>query len=455
MYLNQVNSDVAQPAMEGRRVQLYLLMLAVDAVLVMGSFFLAGGVYRGEWPLPFAISMGWAFLPIYIVIATYQRCYSVRGLDEWRFAIGQVVLTLVISGMLCTVMIFYAKAATDFSRVMLTLALTFSFVGISIFRIVLNALIRRSYGPSVSAVLIVMDGGPPIDIPGAQVVHTDTFDINDANDNPQGLDQIGRLMRGMDRVIVSCESDRRSDWASVMRSAGVRGEVLSVAIQQLGAIALEREGHQALLVVSTGPLALHARLFKRIMDIAITVPALVLLSPLMLLVALLIKLEDGGPVFFVQPRMGQHNCLFNMLKFRSMGVGKGDTAGARSTSRTDDRVTRIGAFIRRTSIDELPQLINVLRSEMSIVGPRPHALGSQAGEKLFWEVDRKYWQRHSLKPGLTGLAQVRGHRGATQTESHLVDRLDADLEYIRDWTLWGDIKIILATARVLVHPNAY
>ena len=94
-------------------------------------------------------------------------------------------------------------------------------------------------------------------------------------------------------------------------------------------------------------------------------------------------------------------------------------------------MTRVGRFIRRTSIDELPQLVNVLRGEMSMVGPRPHALGSQAGDKLFWRIDQAYWRRHSLKPGLTGLAQIRGFRGATDEEADLQNRLDADLEYIR------------------------
>jgi lipopolysaccharide/colanic/teichoic acid biosynthesis glycosyltransferase len=203
------------------------------------------------------------------------------------------------------------------------------------------------------------------------------------------------------------------------------------------------------------PLGFHALVIKRAMDIAISIPALILLSPLMLLTALLIKLDDGGPVFFSQLRTGRNNVQFHVLKFRSMRAALGDGDGARPTARSDVRITRVGAFIRRTSIDELPQLINVLRSEMSLVGPRPHALGSQIGEKLFWEVDGDYWLRHSLKPGLTGLAQVRGHRGTTETEAHLIDRLDADLEYIRTWSLWGDLKIIIATARVLVHPNAY
>lgn len=455
VYLENVSHAMSRPAMEGRRVQLYLLMLLADIMVLLGSFVAAGGVYRDEWPHEFAMAMGWAFLPIFLVIAVHQRCYSIRALDEMRYAIGQVGLALVISAMLCTVMIFYAKAATEFSRVMLSLALIFAFAGMALFRVALHATLRRIYGPSVSSVLVVMDGGPEVKIRGAQVVHAEDFDISGIHSSPESLDRIGRLMRGMDRVVVSCAVDQRSRWASVMRGAGVRGEVISSALQELGAIALEREDGQSFLVVSTGPLALHARIFKRVMDLAITVPALILLSPLMGLVALLIKLEDGGPVFFVQQRMGAHNCLFDMLKFRSMRHDKGDRKGARSTARDDDRVTRIGAFIRKTSIDELPQLINVLRSEMSIVGPRPHALGSQAGEKLFWEVDRDYWQRHALKPGLTGLAQIRGHRGATETEGHLKDRLDADLEYIRHWSIWRDIRIIFATARVIVHPNAY
>jgi lipopolysaccharide/colanic/teichoic acid biosynthesis glycosyltransferase len=106
-------------------------------------------------------------------------------------------------------------------------------------------------------------------------------------------------------------------------------------------------------------------------------------------------------------------------------------------------------------VDELPQLINVLLGSMSIVGPRPHALGSLAGDQLFWHVDERYWQRHALKPGITGLAQVRGHRGATHTREHLTSRLQADLEYMTGWSLWRDISIVLRTAKVLVHPDAY
>ncbi|MFN7157658.1 MAG: sugar transferase, partial [Erythrobacter cryptus] len=235
------------------------------------------------------------------------------------------------------------------------------------------------------------------------------------------------------------------------------GEIVSEPAHSLGAVGVHRYDDigRTTLVVSTGPLALRARILKRGFDLVVASAALVLLSPLLLLVALLIKLEDGGPVLFVQRRLGRGNQFFEMYKFRSMRPEKLDPNGERSTARDDDRITRIGAFIRRTSIDELPQILNVLKGEMSIVGPRPHALGSRANNKYFWDIDRKYWQRHCLKPGLTGLAQVRGHRGATEQEKDLTDRLQSDLEYISGWSLRRDIGIMLRTVMVLCHRNAY
>jgi lipopolysaccharide/colanic/teichoic acid biosynthesis glycosyltransferase len=175
----------------------------------------------------------------------------------------------------------------------------------------------------------------------------------------------------------------------------------------------------------------------------------------MLTVALLIKLESRGPVLFRQIRVGQGNRQFSIYKFRSMRVEALDQDGRRSARRDDDRVTRVGRFIRRTSIDELPQIFNVLKGDMSIVGPRPHALGSLAGDTPFWEVTSHYWVRHALKPGITGLAQVRGLRGATDTPEHLTDRVRADLEYLSNWSLADDILIVLRTLRVIVHKNAY
>lgn len=144
-----------------------------------------------------------------------------------------------------------------------------------------------------------------------------------------------------------------------------------------------------------------------------------------------------------------------MLKFRSMRAESSDATGTRSASRDDDRITRVGRIIRKTSIDELPQLFNVLLGDMSLVGPRPHALGSLAGDQLFWQVDETYWLRHQLKPGITGLAQVRGHRGATLERVDLVARLQSDMEYIHRWDIWRDIVILANTLKVVLHRNAF
>jgi lipopolysaccharide/colanic/teichoic acid biosynthesis glycosyltransferase len=271
------------------------------------------------------------------------------------------------------------------------------------------------------------------------------------------LDRLGKLIRNQDQVVVSCPGERRESWAFLLKSSGVRGEIVSKPAHDLGAVGVQHYEQQdrTTLIVSTGPLGLRGRILKRAFDLVAASAALVIVLPLLLVIALLIKLEDGGPVLFVQRRLGRGNQFFNMLKFRSMREEKLDSDGAQSTLRDDDRITRIGRFIRRTSIDELPQLINVLRGEMAIVGPRPHALGSRANSKLFWEVDARYWKRHSLKPGLTGLAQVRGHRGATEEEKDLTDRLHSDLEYISSWTIRSDIRILFKTLRVLRHDNAY
>ena len=207
--------------------------------------------------------------------------------------------------------------------------------------------------------------------------------------------------------------------------------------------------------VSLGRMDMRNRLLKRGFDLTIAATALVILSPLMLGVALVIRLESVGPVFFRQQRMGRANRLFEVLKFRSMYVDLGDQNGDRSTARGDQRITRVGRFIRATSIDELPQLLNVINGEMSLVGPRPHALGSRAGDNLFWQVDRRYWLRHTIKPGVTGLAQVRGYRGTTDNEDDLVKRLESDMEYVARWSIVNDVTILFRTLLVLLHRNAY
>lgn len=185
---------------------------------------------------------------------------------------------------------------------------------------------------------------------------------------------------------------------------------------------------------------------KRVFDFCIAGAALLALSPFLLLVALLIRLESPGPIFFRQHRTGFRGKRFRILKFRTMCVTESGR-GAVQATRGDPRITRLGALLRRTSIDELPQLINVVRGEMSLVGPRPHAL---AHDHQFCDVIGDYPLRFLARPGITGEAQVCGARGPTDTPEKLQRRLQCDLRYVRSWSMARDLSIIACTLPLVV-----
>lgn len=184
---------------------------------------------------------------------------------------------------------------------------------------------------------------------------------------------------------------------------------------------------------------------KRLIDIVGASLGLLFFAPLMIGIALAIKATSPGPVFFRQKRYGYHNRRFWIFKFRTMYVHLGDQRGVRQTTDGDPRVTPVGRLLRKTSLDELPQLFNVLRGDMSLVGPRPHVPGMLAGGLLYEELVPYYFQRHNMKPGITGLAQVSGYRGSTTQPLSAIERLDRDLRYIETWSLWLDFKIIART----------
>lgn len=454
--LHAVESKAA-PSLERRRLRAYAFMLVADGLLLNLSFALAAMLWEGRWWEPRAMLAAQAMLPAYFTIALYNGSYGVRALSDWLFATRKALIALVVSAGLINFLGFYTKSNEDFSRAAVTLGLLFTAILLMAFRRAVSMVIVQRWGGQVTNRLVIDDGGSGFPFDGAEVISAAEYKLDPASHDPFMLDRLGKLLRNQDKVVVSCPRERRGDWAFLLKSAGVYGEIVSEPAHALGAVGVHHYDaiDRTTLVVSTGPLGLRGRILKRAFDVVVAFTGLIALSPILIVVAVLIKLEDRGPVLFVQRRLGRGNQFFDMFKFRSMREEKLDQDGDRSTARDDDRITRIGAFIRRTSIDELPQLFNVLAGDMSIVGPRPHAIGSQANNKYFWEVDRQYWQRHSLKPGLTGLAQVRGHRGATEVEKDLTDRLQSDLEYIAGWSLQRDIGIVLRTAMVLQHENAY
>jgi lipopolysaccharide/colanic/teichoic acid biosynthesis glycosyltransferase len=170
------------------------------------------------------------------------------------------------------------------------------------------------------------------------------------------------------------------------------------------------------------------------------------LAPLLIAVAVAIKLTSPGPALFFQYRYGYRNRRFRIYKFRSMRVDAGDRTGVRQTVRGDSRVTWIGRVLRKTSFDEIPQLINVIRGDMSLVGPRPHVPGMLAADLPYEQLVPYYFQRHTARPGITGLAQVNGYRGSTVEPGHAISRIDYDLDYIERWSL-RLVMIIIRTIR--------
>lgn len=221
--------------------------------------------------------------------------------------------------------------------------------------------------------------------------------------------------------------------------------------------AMTAVGNMSVFTIIDSPAADFDQIIKRAIDLVGALLALVLLSPLLLLVALWIKLDSPGPALFRQNRWGAGAQAFQIYKFRSMTHSTSTAAASGETvvqtTRHDARVTKVGAFIRRTSIDELPQLINILKGDMSFVGPRPHAAGHN---KEYRGLIKGYMLRHKVKPGLTGWAQIHGFRGETDTLDKMENRVLYDLEYLRNWTPLLDVYVLLRTVWLVVSgKNAY
>ena len=263
----------------------------------------------------------------------------------------------------------------------------------------------------------------------------------------------------IDRIFVAFDSAIPETNAFLARLSSLAVEVTLVPnLQGIEAQALRvsQIGQQPLVDVNVMPLTAMQTLAKRIEDLVIASIALVVALPVFGLVILAIKVDSDGPIFFRQWRAGFHDQRFRVWKFRTMYHELQDDNAVRQTSRSDKRVTRVGKFLRRASLDELPQLLNVISGDMSLVGPRPHALGMTATGQPLHQVMANYSARHRVKPGITGWAQVCGCRGEVTTQEKLRNRVTLDCYYIENWSLAFDLWIILRTfVAIFLHQNAY
>jgi putative colanic acid biosynthesis UDP-glucose lipid carrier transferase len=280
--------------------------------------------------------------------------------------------------------------------------------------------------------------------------------------DPKKLDNfishVVEYVRGSDveEIIVGVDAERWGDLKKLL--AGLRVLPLPVSLIPVG-MAADVLGYPTRLMGDTlcielhrGPLGAFERGVKRSIDVLSAIAGLLLFLPLLTIVAVLIKLDSPGPILFLQRRCGFNGRPFQILKFRTMSVLEDGPTVCQATE-SDCRITRLGRWLRRTSIDELPQLLNVLNGTMSLVGPRPHAL---AHDNHFDKVVSNYAFRHHVKPGLTGWAQVNGLRGPTPTVADIQRRVQFDLWYIDNWSLRLDLLIIVKTiAEVMRSRNAY
>jgi len=450
-----VRTPLAKAARRNAKIWLCLGLMALDAFALACGFAVTLIIEQPRGISDGLLTAMLGALLVHAAIAFQNQAYNPRCLTRPVKSCRQTLISFATTLLVFLLVAFSLRVTGKMPRFAIGMGMVTA-VGLLVAqRLLICYAVRRALG-QLTADLVILDGA---NLPPSYLQH----DIIDARasglrtdlDDPYMLDRLGTVLQDYDRVTIVCAAERKAEWARALKGVNIVGEIVMPEIAELGPLTTRQRGGVTTLVVSWGPLNRANRVKKRALDLAVTIPALFVLTPLLVMVAIAIKLDSPGPVFFRQDRMGRGNRIFRILKFRSMRVETSDANGARSASRDDDRITRVGRFIRATSIDELPQLINVLSGEMSLVGPRPHALGSTAGNELFWRVDRQYWRRHALKPGITGLAQIRGFRGATNTKRDIVNRLEADLEYQHGWSLLRDISILARTAQVLVHRNAY
>jgi len=432
-----------------------LALIASDAVAGFAAVALGQVSYGDTIDFGSALATAAVCFPVYFLAALQTGAHNPgvarRTGDSIRTAgIAFLVTTAIFFGAL-----FVAKIGASVSRVQVGQTVAYCLLFGTLGRIVIARRFRRSLGVQPYADLCIYDEVPLSPARGRGAIRASDAGLELNLGRPEMVARLGDLVRGMDRVVVHCPPEKREAWSRALKCVDIRSEIVMPELTRLMPLDIRYRSGEVSLVLANGPLRWHQSCTKDIFDYTVAGLAFIATAPLMLVIALAVKLESKGPALFVQERIGLGNRRFRIWKFRTMRADRADHHGTISTRRDDDRVTKVGRFLRRTSLDELPQLFNVLAGQMSIVGPRPHAAGSRADELLFWDIDQRYWHRHSVKPGITGLAQIRGFRGTTVKRDDLEQRLYADLEYAANWSLLNDLRIIVQTFGVLLHRNAY
>jgi Undecaprenyl-phosphate glucose phosphotransferase len=454
-------------------LDLACLILSVPISLLAHSL-IVGGPIDAEVHLAAAVIAAVAFFLIRQSHAAYAQ-----PLSQMRNADKAVALDFVVAALLSIAIVWQFGLVDLFSRgLMLAYVVSCAstlFVSRFLLRAALYALSASGrigqrvaiYGANPEIVaqayrLLGLQGLPQLQLIGV---------VDDRGErNPRlphlpfigGFAELVELARagGVDQVLIALPEINRSRLDEILEELSAVSLDISMIPREALALAPAYKvsflGEIPLLTFWQRPFRDINRIVKRAEDIVVAASAAILLMPLLLLTAIAIKLSSDGPVLFVQPRFGFNNKEIFVLKFRSMYVGRQDVTGEQRTRKGDDRITPVGKLIRKLSIDELPQLWNVLRGEMSVVGPRPHAVHMKVGDLYYFDAVKGYASRHRVKPGITGLAQVRGLRGEIDTIERAKQRVELDKYYIDNWSLGLDLQIIVETAfKIVADKDAY
>ncbi|GAA4000677.1 exopolysaccharide biosynthesis polyprenyl glycosylphosphotransferase [Sphingomonas humi] len=388
------------------------------------------------------------------------------------------IFDALLSGLVATALVFLSGMVENFSRGVSVLYVAATVMLLSFSRWPFNSLLERMAQRGVIGQRIAFYGADPGSIEAIRKVLAASdlshlHFVGVADDRPKlpdvpelpfigGSDELATMARAgkVDQVLISVRNLPSARLHEIMERLNSVCVDISLIPDQAIDLAPDYRvrliGTLPVLTVWQRPWRDVSGLLKRTEDIILAVLALIVVSPIMLVTALLIRLTSAGPVLFVQPRVGFNNEVIHVLKFRSMYSSQTDLVGLQTTTKADPRITPVGKVLRRLSIDELPQLLNVLKGDMSMVGPRPHATHMRVGDLFYQEAVKGYAGRHRVKPGITGLAQVRGLRGEIRTLERAKRRVELDQQYINQWSVWLDLWILLLTVRaVFLDADAY
>ncbi|MEW5972639.1 MAG: undecaprenyl-phosphate glucose phosphotransferase [Pseudomonadota bacterium] len=450
---------------------LSLSLRLLDAVvMVLGG--LAAHALRFGDPLPtrdYSTLMVISVLLVFLLFPLFNLYRSWRG-DFIIDLAGRLAAALGTVFLVLTLLMFALKLGTDFSRIWFFLWGGLAGLGLVLLRVAAYAVLRalRRRGLNLKRIAIVGVGPMAQEIlhrirtaPSAGFEVVDRFVPygHPVGDHARPMDELPRVIQAMhlDEVWIALPLKDEAVIHDVLHL--LRHEPLNVRYApDISSLRLINHNVNNMLGIPmldlrASPMTGVNRFIKGLEDRLLALIALILASPLMALIAVGVKLTSRGPILFKQKRHGWGGRAINVYKFRTMQMSPKEDDEVRQATRDDPRITRFGAFLRRTSLDELPQLLNVLQGRMSLVGPRPHAVQHN---EYYKELIDSYMLRHKVKPGMTGWAQVNGFRGETDTLDKMQKRVEYDLYYIEHWSLWFDLKIILLTIfKGFINKNAY